>query len=82
MSFFSKVTIRTKHLRRGLVQEFLVTVALKSGGQEIKFQKIKTEGRKLCKIFMRSKVSVCKIVQEIEKALGAPRGPRGLGQVR
>jgi hypothetical protein len=74
LSFFSKVTIRTKNLRRGLVQEYLVSVALKSGGQEIKFQEIETGGQKLCKIFMRSKVSFCKFVQEIEKALGVRLG--------
>jgi hypothetical protein len=45
-----------------------------SGGQEIEFQEIETGGQKYYKIFRRSKVSFCKIVQEIEKSLGALKG--------
>jgi hypothetical protein len=53
-----------------------------SGGEEIEFQEIKTGDRhyhfeklimrsKLLHIFRRSELSLCKIEQEIENALGA-----------
>jgi hypothetical protein len=50
-------------------------VVTMAGGQEIEFHEIKTGGQKFCKIFMRSKFSFCKIIQEIEKAIKSEKNP-------